>query len=394
VEKKKLKILEVAPYFYPAWAYGGIPRVVYGLSKELVKRGHEVTVYTTDVLDEVSRCSFSNGETDIEGVRARYFRNLSNPLAYHYQVFLPAGLCAAVRSTISDFDVIHLHGHRNLLNNIVHYYCRKAGKPYILSAHGTVLNIERMMLAKSIFDKIFGRQILRDAHHFVAVSGNEIRQYELMGIGRDRVSMIHNGIDVSSFDNLPPKNIFREKHGLTGKKIVLFLGKLTPRKGVDFLVRAFSELDREDTVLVIAGNDMGFRREVEKVIHEKKVGHKVIFTGLLTGDDKLAAYQDADVLVYPSIHEIFGLVPFEAIMCGTPVIVTDDCGCGEIIGKNDIGYIVKYNDSRGLRESLGKVLEDRAAAAEKVSRGIKFIEEHLSWGKIAAMYEDMYLKML
>jgi glycosyltransferase involved in cell wall biosynthesis len=255
------------------------------------------------------------------------------------------------------------------------------------------LNIERRLRAKSIFDKIFGQQILRDAHHFVAVSENEIGQYEQMGIGRDRVSLIYNGIDTTSFKSLPSRGIFREKYGLIGKKIVLFLGKITPRKGVDFLVRAFSGLDRGDSVLVIAGNDMGFKNAVEKVVDEKKVAHRVIFTGLLVGEDKLAAYQDADVLVYPAIHEIFGLVPFEAIMCGTPVIVTDDCGCGGIIGKNDIGYVVKYNDVRGLKDMLQSVLEDGITAAEKVARGMNFIEKRLSWENIAAKYEEMYLNL-
>jgi len=207
--------------------------------------------------------------------------------------------------------------------------------------------------------------VLKDAERFIAVSEYEVRQYAEMGIEREKIDVIYNGIDVEAFHNLPDAGDFRKKYGLTGKKVVLYLGKITPRKGVDFLVRAFSMLDDADASLVIAGNDMGFKHVVDKISRETNVSSRVLFTGLLTGRDKLAAYRDADVLVYPAIHEIFGLVPFEAMMCGAPVIVTDDCGCGEIIGNEDIGYLVRHNDVKGLRNKITEVLACSSDPHEK-----------------------------
>ncbi len=386
--------MHVVPYFYPAWAYGGIPRVAYELSKELAKRGHDVTVYTTDVLDQDSRYHKSGKEAIVDGIKVHYFKNLSNTLAYNYQVFLPIGFLKFVKESVSGFDILHFHGHRHLLNNIVHYYALKNRKPYIFSGHGTVLRIERRVWIKVVFDKIFGKQILRDAAYFVAVSENESEQYEKMGVGKERVDVIYNGIDVNAYNILPQKNNFRRKYNLIDKKVVLYLGKITPRKGLDFLVRAFSELKKDDTVLVIAGNDMGFKKKVVEVIEERSVADKVIFTGLLVREEKLAAYQDADVLVYPAINEIFGLVPFEAIMCGTPVIITDDCGCGEIIGKEDIGYLVRYNDVSGLKDRIAEVLEERKVALEKVEWGKRFIRNNLNWERIGEKYEDIYRKVV
>jgi glycosyltransferase involved in cell wall biosynthesis len=390
MDNRRLKILQIVPYFYPAWAYGGIPRVVYELSKELVRRGHEVTVYTTDVLDQVSRCNMSGKEAVVDGIKVRYFRNLSNTMAYAHQVFLPKGFSEAIRNNISGFDIIHLHGHRNILNNIVHYYAGKFNKKYLLSGHGTVPRIERRTGTKVIFDIFFGDRVLRDAEHFIAVSGHEVGQYTAMGIDRKKVSVIYNGIDIDAYSILPEKDSFRLKYGLSGKKIVLFIGKITPRKGVDFLVRAFAGLQTENVFLVIAGNDMGFRGKVEMIIREKSLQDRVLFTGLLTDNEKLAAYQDADVVVYPAIHEIFGLVPFEAIMCGTPVIVTDDCGCGEIIGSQDIGYLVKYNDISALTDLIGKVICNKDEALEKVRKGRKFIMDNLDWERTGNKYLDIY----
>lgn len=382
------------PYFFPAWAYGGIPRVAYELSRELTRMGHDVTVYTTDVLDQDNRCDQSGRETEIDGITVRYFRNISNSLAYHYQVFLPLGMRKVVQETIDGFDVIHLHGHRNFLNNIIHYYAKRAGNRYIFSGHGTIPRIERRIFAKLIFDSIFGNRVLRDAGRFVAVSEYEVRQYAEMGIEQQNVAVIHNGIDIEAFTDLPAAGTFKKKYGLTGKKLVLYLGRITPRKGIDFLVKAFSMLDASAASLVIAGNDMGFRREVDAIAREKGVSTRIVFTGLLTGRDKLAAYVDADVLVHPAIHEIFGLVPFEAMMCGAPVIVTDNCGCGEIIGSEGIGYLVKYNDIEGLRDRIAEVLACIPAARARSNSGRAFIANNLTWNSIGNKYAALYQEMV
>lgn len=394
ISEKKLKILQVLPYFFPAWAYGGIPRVVYELSRELTRMGHDVTVYTTDVLDQDKRCDQSGRETKVDGITVRYFRNISNSLAYHYQVFLPLGMRKVVQETIDGFDVIHLHGHRNFLNNIIHYYAKKAGNRYLLSGHGTIPRIERRIFTKRIFDSIFGNRVIRDAGRFVAVSKYEVRQYEEMGIEQDKVDVIYNGIDIEAFTDLPEAGAFRKKYGLTGNKVVLYLGRITPRKGIDFLVKAFSMLDAADASLVIVGNDIGFKREVDKIAREKGVTPRIVFTGLLTGRDKLSAYRDADVLVYPAIHEIFGLVPFEAMMCGAPVIVTDNCGCGEIIGKEGIGYLVKYNDIEGLRDRITEVLACTPDAHERSKKGREFIANNLTWNSIGNKYAALYQEMV
>lgn len=390
MSKRALKILQVVPYFYPAWAYGGIPRVVYELSRELVRAGHDVSVYTTDVLDKDSRYSKAKLDAEIDGIKVSYFKNFSNKLAHDLQIYLPEGMRGKVEETLGGFDIIHLHGHRHFLNNIVRHYAKKLGKPYILSGHGTVVRIERRVAVKAVFDKLFGEKVLRDAAGFVAVSENEVAQYAEFGVDKSRVRVVYNGIDVEAYEELPARGTFREKYALGDKEIVLFLGKMTPRKGIDFLVRAFAKLKRPNAVLVLAGNDMGFKEKVEAIIKEEGLAPSVLFTGLLVDDEKFSAYIDADVLVYPAVHEIFGLVPFEALMCGAPVIVTDDCGCGEIIGTEDIGYIVKYNDVAGLSEMIAKVLDDKPGAEIKVQRGQKFIRAELAWKRVVKEYEAVY----
>lgn len=155
---KRLKILHVLPYFYPAWAYGGVPRVAFELTKELARIGHEVTVYTTDVFDRSSRiCGIDYGiQVIVDGVKVVYFKNLSNRLVYDLQLFLPLGLRKKIKETLPDFDIVHLHSHRHFLNNVVRYHAKKIKKPYLLSAHGTVTQIERRFFLKTVFDIFLG----------------------------------------------------------------------------------------------------------------------------------------------------------------------------------------------------------------------------------------------
>ena len=97
------------------------------------------------------------------------------------------------------------------------------------------------------------------------------------------------------------------------------------------------------------------------------------------------------MLVYPSVYEVFGLVPFEAIMCGTPVIVTDDCGCSEWIKKSRAGYVVKYGDVSGLKETIVKCLTDNAEAKKMVLQGKEYIRSNLQWAQVAHEIEDIYV---
>jgi glycosyltransferase involved in cell wall biosynthesis len=403
---RPLKILHVTPYFYPAWAYGGIPRIAYDLACEQARQGHDVSVATTDVLDGKHRWKFGakpllRPAIDVvEGVKAYYFRNVSNSLAYHMQLFTPVGARRWARKCAAQFDILHLHGHRHLLNSAFARAAHAKGVPYILAANGTAPVIERRFLLKRVFDPFFGNHVLRNAAHFVAVSEAEVGQYESLGVPREKISVVHNGIRLSAFAHIPPRGFLRVKPGIGSWKIILYLGKITPRKGIEVLARAYASLlssgrlKKDGSMLIIAGNDMGYRKALEREIAALGIGDSVKFTGLVTGEEKLACLVDADVCVYASTQEIFGLVPFEALMCGTPVVVSDDCGCGEVVGRAQAGRLVKYGDVDGLARAIHETLEmPEAEKAEVISRGRRFIAENLSYEKIAREYVDVYEKV-
>jgi glycosyltransferase involved in cell wall biosynthesis len=116
----------------------------------------------------------------------------------------------------------------------------------------------------------------------------------------------------------------------------------------------------------------------------------VHFVGLVQDLDRLALLADTDVLVYPSADEVFGLVPFEGLLCGAPVVVADDCGCGELIGEAGAGLLVRYGDVDGLRARIQTLLDDRVAASAMVRRGRRYVEEKLGFEVVANQHIDVY----
>src|SRR4051794_1786159 len=315
---RTLRILHVVPYYEQAWAYGGIPRLATTITRALARRGHAVTVCTTDVRDSRTRASRTSLNED--GVDVRMFRNASNAIAYHFQFFTPMGLRRFLRQAAGSFDIAHLHACHNLPVVIAARELTRAGVPYVVSPNGTAAPIERRIKTKRLFAMTIGRSLLPGAARVTAVSRAEIVQLRALGIDEASIVRIPNPIDEAEFVHPLNPNGYRQQMHVGDAPLVLFLGKLTPRKGVDDLIRAIGLLRNAHVRLIIAGNDMGMQRKLLALIRRLALGNRVTVTGLLTDRDRLDALAAADVVVYPSRDEIFGLVPLEALLAGTPVV--------------------------------------------------------------------------
>lgn len=380
-----MHILQVTPYFPPTWAYGGIPRIVDGLSRALVAKGHRVTVLTTDAFDGHERVTLPR-DRQHHGVRVLTAPNWSNDAAYRHQLFLPRGTRALLDASCNDVDVIHLHGHRHLLNNAASSFAASRSIPYVMTANGTLLRHERKVGAKWLWDKFVSGPVPVQATKLIAVSAADVARHRSAGIPAEKIVRIPNGLDLGEFEALPSRGQFRQARGLGEGPIVTYLGRVSPRKGVEHLVRAFHGEGLGAAQLVVAGNDMG---AMATALAEPK-GANVHFVGLVKGDDRLALLADTDVLVYPSADEVFGLVPFEGLLCGAPVVVSDDCGCGELIAEAGAGLLVRYGDVPGLQARIRTLIEDRTAAEAMVARGRRYVEEQLGFDGVAERHLTVY----
>lgn len=374
-----MKILQVAQFFSPV--HGGSAEVPYRLSKELAKRGHDVTIYAS------SYKSSQEYINSIPEVEVCLFRSWLNYAKFH----VTPGMIKRAKKEIKNFDIVHMHNYRTFQNIVVYYYVKKYKIPYVLQAHGSVLSFFQKQGLKKIFDLFFGYKILRDASKVIALTKTEAEQYKKMGVDEDKIEIVPNGIDLSEYENLPKREEFRKRYSIgDDEKIILYLGRIHKIKGIDLLVKAFADLtkDLDDIRLAIVGPDDGFLSALKMQIEDLKIGNRILLTGPLYGRDKLKAYVGADVYVLPSIYEIFGITVLEALACGTPVIVTDRCGIADTVN-DKVGYVVEY-DKDQLRDVISKVLSDEELRRRFGEEGRRLVREEFGWDKGVRKVEEIY----
>ncbi len=392
-----LRILHVTPYFADAWGYGGIPRIATALARELGVRGHHVTVCTTDAADAQSRAPRPArngvGHRMWNCVDVHTFSNASNALAYHLQCFLPRGLDGFLAAHARRFDIAHLHACRNLLVSIAARHLTAAGVPYVVAPNGTAPRLERRRATKWAYDVVIGRRDLRHAAAILAVSEAERTDLERLGVSPERIRVVPNPVELEQRDE-PPASDLRTAYGLGNRPIVLYLGKVTARKRVDALVRAFAQLDRKDAHLVIAGNDMGAMPSVRAELRRTGNESRATFTGLLRGADRLNALAAATVVVYPSSDEVFGLVAFEALLAGTPVVVTGDSGCGEIVAQTGGGAIVPVGDDAALRDAIESILAAPEEWRQRARHAAHTVRARFGGQVIAERIDALYHELI
>jgi glycosyltransferase involved in cell wall biosynthesis len=242
--------------------------------------------------------------------------------------------------------------------------------------------IERKVGLKRVWDALVDGHVPREAHAVIATSRAEARELLAYGVPGERIRRIPNTLTTGEFRELPSRAEARARLGLGEGPVVAYLGQITPRKRVDALAEAFAGGALAPATLVVAGPSRGTDRP-------RGVRH----LGVLEGPARLDLLVAADVLAYPSSREVFGLVPLEGLLCGVPVIVGDDCGCGEIVAEARAGLLVD-GSVEGLRRAVRALLEDQAAAAEMVARGQAWIARHLTPERVAEAHLALYREVL
>jgi glycosyltransferase involved in cell wall biosynthesis len=225
-----------------------------------------------------------------------------------------------------DFDVIHAHDWMTFLAGIA--VSAVTGKPLIVHVHSTEFDRSGEHVNQMIYD--IERRGLHAAAKVIAVS--YLTRNILMtryGVSGDKIEVIYNGVDPEDNDD----RISSQQVGIrSDEKIVLFLGRITMQKGPEyFLMAARKVLEEMDNVkFVMAGTGDMMHRIIEMAA-QMGIGHKVLFTGFLRGEDVKRVYQMADLYVMPSVSEPFGIAPLEALNHDVPVIISKQSGVAEVL---------------------------------------------------------------
>ena len=328
-------------------------------------------------------------EANDHGVETVYLRTLQN---YRATTINPNILrfCA---KRLGDYDVVHIYGLYDLLGTVAGWFCRRRGIPYVLEPLGMFGPKVRSGRKKNLYRKLTGNALFNGAQVVVATS--ETERAELIGGGMDesKILMRRNGINLDDFRALPPRGAVRSKYSVNATRpLVVFVGRLSFIKGLDLLVQAFAQLEA-DAQLIISGPDDndGCAREVKQLIDELKLHNRVTLAGPLYAQEKLQAFVDADLVVLPSRYESFGNVAAEAVACGTPVLVTDQCGIATLV--QDRAGLVVPCAVEGLRDGLRELIEDKDLLG-KLRDGCAKVARSLSWEEPVATMERVYESLL
>ena len=401
-----MRILSVTQSYAPFYEFGGPPVKVEALANGLAQRGHSVTVLTVDWgyakrkeedSDEVnSRPSRFGGTRETNGIRSIYlptwfrYRALSwNPAVTRY-----------CRERLGQFDVVHVFGLYDLLGPAVARACRKQGIPYVVEPIGMYLPIVRNLALKRFYHKFWGGKLLDGAAAVVATSEQEAEELAKGrgssgqgGIPREKIVLRRNGVMAPR--ELPERGIFRAKHGLPSEAlVVLFLGRLSVKKSPELLLHAFAKLpDRiqgKTVRLVFAGPDeSGMLARLQSQARELGVETRVIFAGSVFGQEKWAAYRDADVFVLPSQNENFGNTAAEAAACGTPVVVTENCGIAPLLA--GVAGLVVRHETLEVAGAVQGVLSD-GELRERLAQGGRSAASRLGWDEPVSEMVGLYKK--
>jgi glycosyltransferase involved in cell wall biosynthesis len=410
-----MKILHLISFYLPAYSTGGPIASVHNLNKYLVQRGARVVVYTTNLGGEKTMDVPLNTAVNLDGVEVWYFPVNSFWKKWEYSPMLRRKLY----DTLKDFDVVHIDSIFRATSFWGGYYSQKMNRPYVISPRGGLMREPLQKgffknLKKRFYISLIEKKNLANAAAIHFTCEKERDEYLASSLPLKKAIIIPNGfspeefnagtsdvpnIDVNARTSDVQKLDFRQRFGIsTDKKIILFLARLHPIKGLDTLIPSFAEVLKKEpnAILVLAGPDeKNYKKEIELEIRNWKleINKDIVFAGMLVGEDKISALQESDVFVLPSYSECLPMAVVEAMSFSLPVVITKNVGISPSVEKAGAGIVID-KDEKQLAEAILKILNNSKLAKEMGERGRKLVEAEFSAEKAAERWIEEYSKLL
>ena len=387
-----MKILMLT-WEYPPRIVGGIARVVHDLSKRLIKDGHDVTVVTY----REGELPYYENDKGVEVYRVdNYMITPNNFIDWIMQ--LNFNLVAKASELIAkegNFDVIHAHDWlvANAAKTLKHAY----NIPLVSTIHATESGRN-----SGIHDET--QRYINDTEWMLTYESTEVivnsnfmkgHIQGLFGLPFNKINVIPNGINLTNFNGIERDYEFRRQYALDNEKIILYMGRLVYEKGIQHLISAMPKIldNYHDAKLIIAGKG-GMIDELKAQVESMGISNKVYFTGYLDAKQVQKMYKCADVAVFPSTYEPFGIVALEAMLAGVPTVVSDVGGLNEIVEHGVTGMKSYAGNSNSIADSILALLYDHALAANVAKNAKVKVKELYNWNKIAQDTHFTYQKAI
>ena len=387
-----MNILHVIPSYAPAWRYGGPIAAVLGLTRELAAQGHNVTVMTTNIDGPDTLDVPTEQAVPMDGVQVWYYP-VQRPRWYCFS--RPLG--RALRDRVAEFDIVHIHSIYLWPTTIAAYWCRRRGVPYLIHAAGALDPVSisnsyagrrasvSTALRKWLYFNTVGRRDINGAagmHYTSQVDEDVSRSLDVRPPGH----ILPFGVEAPAREEVTSGLSLRDEHPeLRDKKIVLFLSRLDPIKGLDILIEALGKLadSRDDFVLVVAGGgDRDYEKELASLVNSHGLGDRTVFVGMVAGHDKWSVLFDSDLFVLPSHHENFPMAVVEAMAAGLPVVVSDRVKIHQEVTDAGAGVVTGVDPAQ-VATAVGSLLSDDERRLRMGELAETLARERLSWEQAA-----------
>ncbi len=387
-----MKILMLT-WEYPPRVVGGISRVVYDLSHRLIKDGHEVTVVT-----------YRDGEVlyyeDDKGVKVHrvdnYMIQPNNFIDWILQLnFNMVERASQIIAEQGKFDVIHAHDW--LVANAAKTLKHSFDIPIVATIHATEAGRNSGIREPN-------QKYINDTEWMLTYEANEVivnsnymksEVQRLFGLPFEKINVVPNGVNLNKFTGMDRDYSFRRKYAMDNEKIILFMGRLVYEKGVQNLIAAMPKVlaSYHDAKLVIAGKG-GMLDELKAQADYLGISNKVYFAGYMNGKDVERMYKAADISVFPSTYEPFGIVALEGMLAERPIVVSDAGGLGEIVEHRVTGMKSYCGNPNSIADSILELLFNPELCDNIVKNAKIKVKENYNWQKIAQDTHFTYQKAI
>ena len=388
-----IKIAFVTTHYPPSSGFGGVTESGYQLSRALASLGVQVSVLTSDAK--------LGGRVPAEDFKTVEEKNVR---VYPYRYFVNAKSAPSldgfrfINKVAAESDLVHINGIYTFPVTVAAWCAQRCQKPHIVALRN---GLDPYMFEIRRFKKLLGfrlyvKPILNHADAIHATAAQEVEHARSFGVQGDFL-VIPNGIDSVDPEKLPAVGYADDFWPqLRFKRIVLFLSRLSPQKGLDMLIPAWAAIRKtiDDAILVIAGPDyQGYASFVHQLVDRHGVRDSVLLTGEVNGDRKWALYNSAELFVLPSYSENFGNVIAEALAFKVPVLTTTATPW-TVLEKYDCGMCVPPTRQE-IEFALRRLLSMPRTYLKKMGAASHELLAHVnSWQQSAQQFVDAYEKIL
>ena len=392
-----MKIALVCPASLPATQFGGILFLCVDIARELSKKGHQISIYTTDLDFANNANTFSKNLPRIEKINQFYIKRSHVWIAFKLFFFNPSMFFQMRKD---NFDIIHSIGVRSFQSFIAALIARQKNIPFVISDQGGLTTHPDITMGKFINKLVYRLQspiikfIINQATKVIVANEYE-KNIFLEFTSEDKISIVKNGINLEDFKK--SKIDFRKKYSIS-EEYILFVGRFHTVKGVDVLIKAVNEirnfLKSKNMKCVIMGVDFGYEQEMFNLIKKYNLESQIIVMKKPAREYVIAAYEQSQMLVLPSRWELSPLTPLEGFAFKKPVISTNCHGIPHTIKDGQNCILTEMGDFKKIPKSIEYLVNNEDERKRMGEEGYKQVKNECNSADMANKIEEIYQKLI